>query len=550
MIYRALSCFIIAFACFYGLGLYPLFDNNEGMYASIARDMLSNHQFIIPHLNDMAYIEKPPMLYWLMAISMSLFGITTWAVHLVPALALFITAITTQRFLTRVTTNETVGFTAAILLVTSLPLLAMERMIMCDMVMTCFLSNALMQFFCWQKNGGKRNLLAFWALLALAVLSKGFVAIFLAGGAIYVFFAWQRAPFSQARKIFSPLGIVLFLVIAAPWHIAATLQEPGFAWFYFINEHVMRFLNKREPHDYYTGHFWYYLPRLLAYVLPWTFLLLLFFKKDSENSSHHPALRRLLWSWFGFSLLFFSISGGKANYYMMAGMPALAMLMALQIETIMAENARVLRSVASGCLLLVAGILLISQFFCVHGSGEFYNACQGTAWPATSGAFFYVVTGIVLCWRLPRRWIPQILGASIFFLLPLLISGVDLADGRVSQKDAADYINANYHGDVAIYHEYEEVSSLAFYIDRPLLIVDSTSDDLLYGKQQPANAHYFLSLADWAKRTPAIPMVVLQKKLDKTLLELHAAQVDLRNVCVEKQVSRVVIIKMCDGAKP
>jgi hypothetical protein len=140
---------------------------------------------------------------------------------------------------------------------------------------------------------------------------------------------------------------------------------------------------------------------------------------------------------------------------------------------------------------------------------------------------------------------PQILGASIFFLLPLLICGVDLADGRLSQKDAADYINEHYHGDVAIYHEFEEVSSLAFYIDRPLLIVDSMSDDLLYGKRQPENAAYFLSLTEWSKRTPAIPMVILKKRLNKALLELHAQNVDLRNVCVEKQVSRVAIIRMC-----
>src|SRR4029077_1472703 len=103
MNYRIVCWSLIFFACFFGLGAYPLLDHNEGMYAAIARDMLRNGDFIIPHLNGLPYIEKPPLLYWLMAASMAVFGQNEFAVRLIPALALCFTAWKLWRFLLRVT---------------------------------------------------------------------------------------------------------------------------------------------------------------------------------------------------------------------------------------------------------------------------------------------------------------------------------------------------------------------------------------------------------------------------------------------------------------
>ena len=132
MSYRIICWSLILFACFYGLGSYPLLDHNEGMYAAIARDMLKSGDFIIPHLNGAPYIEKPPLLYWLMAASMALFGENEWAARLVPALALFATAWKLQRFLIRATGSQTASLTAPLIFVTSLPLLAISRMVMCE----------------------------------------------------------------------------------------------------------------------------------------------------------------------------------------------------------------------------------------------------------------------------------------------------------------------------------------------------------------------------------------------------------------------------------
>lgn len=547
MIVRILTLCVVLFACFYGLASYPLLDNNEGLYAAIARDMLQHGDVVIPHLNTLPYIEKPPMLYWLLGLSMAIFGVTDWAAHLVPALALCITACCMWRFLCRSANNDNAGLNAALIFTTSLPLLAMQRMIMCDMVMTCFLSAALMQFFTWYRNDQpNKHLLAFWALLAGAILSKGFATAILAFGTIGIFMLWERAPFAMMLRVASPAGIAIFLLLAAPWHIAATLKEPGFAWYYFINEHLMRFLGKREPHDYYTGPVWYYVPRIVGYLLPWTFFLLLLPQKRQNTSD---TVTRFLWTWFGFAFVFFSLAGGKANYYMLAGMPPLVMLLGMYWERVATVNTRLPRSLVTGCLLTLVLILGFSKGFCVSSITSFYDACQGLTWDKITLRLAFIGAAILGTWKFPLRFLPLVLSAYILIFLPTLIKGVNIAGGRVAQDDVAEYLLTSGNQDIALYQDFEEVSSLAFYIPHPIYVVNSLSDDLLYGKQTHSESPYFISLKEWISRRPAMPLAVLNKKVHYLMADLAREHVDMAHICIDKRFDRLSIVRMCDGKK-
>jgi len=557
MSYRVIGWLLIIFACFYGLGSYPLLDHNEGMYAAIARDMLHSGDFIIPHLNGLPYLEKPPLLFWLMAVSMSVFGEHEWATRLVPALALFATTWMMERFIYRQTKSQTASMAAALIFATALPLLAIGRMVLCDMLMTCFLSAALMGFYNRGQGsevriqGRKEGFYGFYFFLALAVLTKGFVAIILAGGTIALFLLWQRRPLQDYLRIVSLRGMLLFLVITTPWHIAASLQEPGFAYFYFINEHVLRFLNLREPHDYYTGHIWYYLPRILGYLAPWTVFLALFARKDAQcqmldikkesfliSDLYH--LTSFLWSWFFFCLVFFSISGAKANYYMIAGMPPLVMLLALKLAQCMETKPHIIRGLASIALLLIISAIELVQCFCYEGRGDLYPICRIVSWPVIGATALYAIVAIALCWRSPPRWIVLLLGAHVLLLLPLLISGANMAGDRISQKPVAEFLKASSYGEVAVYQEFEELSALAFYMGKPLVIVDSHSSDLLYGQQHsPAARPLFISLPEWISRAPPLPMVILNKRLDSVMAAHH-------NVCLLDRFERVSVIHVCE----
>ena len=580
MIFRIVSWFLIIFACFYGIGSYALLDNNEGLYASIARDMLEHGRFIIPHLNGVPYLEKPPMLYWLMASSMAIFGENEFAVHLVPALAYFLTIVSVQRFTHRTTGSEATAFLVALMLATSLPLLIWGRIILCDMVMTCFFTGAMLEFYGWQSAlsplplregvrgrgpffsivdsiaegpttptlppriiiwGGGSN--RFHLLLAFAVLTKGLIAVILAGGIIVMFMLWQR----KTANLLSPLGIGIFLAVAAPWHIWACIQQADFAWFYFVNEQFLRFINKRQPHDYHTGPWWYYLPRILVYLFPWTLFLLIFTRKPKPSASSEPALVRFLWSWFFVCLVFFSIAGSKANYYMIIGMPPLALLIALHLKPYMDSGKRIARSLTSSGLVLLVVTLACLQHFCTENSGELFAACQGVSWNILIGAGLYCAITTALCWRVPQLWLAPLLGSHILILLPLAIAGVNIASERISQKNVALYLQSTFGDDAAIFQEFESVSALAFYMKKPLLIVDNHSSDLQYGQHTSAGNALFLSLREWAERKPTIPMVVLTDHLYDAMNELHHLQVDLKQVCVVKRFERVVILIRCEN---
>ncbi|MDE3060516.1 MAG: glycosyltransferase family 39 protein [Pseudomonadota bacterium] len=535
MTWRLLCWLIIAFACFWGIGAYPLLDNNEGLYASIARYMLESGDFIIPRLNGVPYIEKPPMLYWLMAASMKLFGVNEWGARLPTALALFATAWLMQRFLSRHARAET-GTIAALLLATSLPLAVIGRTILCDMLMTCFVSAALTAFYEWRISGNHRALVGFYGLLALAVLTKGFVAVILAGGSILVFLLWQRTPWREYFRLLSLPGIALFLIIAAPWHIAASLEEPDFAWFYFINEHVNRFLGTREPHDYYTGPAWYYLPRIAAYLLPWTPFMVLLMKKPIQDSEPETQIKlhRFLWSWFLFFLAFFSLSGGKANYYVIAGMPPFIMLLALRIQSYIDAKSRALPAIGSVILVLIAAIPIFAHRFC----GNLYPVCQLATPLAIAAACAYALASGLLLWRLERRWVALVIGAHAFLLLPLLIAGVNLSADRISQKPVADFMKPYQR--IAMYQNFEELSAMAFYIHSPLVMVDSVSADLLYGQKRGQAAENFLSLKQWTAMPQSLPLVVRNTKMP----ELTAIMPN-DPICPLQRFTLVTVVDLC-----
>lgn len=546
MAYKAFSWFLILFACFYGISSYPLLDENEGVYASIARDMLTGGHWVIPHLNGLPYIEKPPMIYWLLAASMALFGMNEGAAHLVPALALFATAVALKRFVQRASNSEATGFTAALMLVTAAPFLCIARMVLYDMVLTAFLCTALLMFFRWYAEGGKNFLLGFYALLAFAVLTKGMIAVLIAGGIILAFLFWQRSPAQKYASILIPQGLLLFFAIAAPWHIAAMNDEFGFAWYYFINEQLVHLLNLRDIADNGANPPPYYLFRVLVYLLPWTFFLLLFTRRPAQPISHLPGLARFLGAWFLFSLFIFSVSTARSHHYMMVGLPALVALLALHLNTFMSAHDRVTRSLTTGGLLLVLVGVWFVTFFCSEIRNDMFAVCKAIPEATMRGALMYAGAGIVLCWRLPQRWLVPLLAANILLLAPLAIASLNISSDDVSQKGVAQYLQSESFESVAVYQEFEELSALAFYTDHPLIIVDSHSYDLLYGKHTIENPPNFITLLEWVEHDPPIPMIVLKNKIDTVMANLHSMDINLRHVCITRRFSRVALMQMCE----
>lgn len=409
-----------------GLSSYGLLNNNEGLYAQIAWEMLENKSFIIPTLNGVPYIEKPPLLYWLIALSYSLFGKSVWAARCVPATFGCLTAFSLF-FFYRSLGYRREGFYATMILASSLGFLIFSRMIFFDGLLTAFLTFSLLSFYLWQFQERNHWKVLFYTFLGGAVLAKGLLSLCLVG-LITAGFLGLTKGWKALLHLFDPLGLLIFALITIPWHGAASLQLPEFSWFYFINEHILRFLDQRLPRDYYRGPFYYYLIRLPAYFLPWTFFLPFWGKKTSQTFKDRPFLF-FVWLWFLIPLAFFTLSKAKANYYMMVGMPPLALLLVEYGK----DRLRFDRLIKIGTL----------------------------------------VSGVAI--------------TAASFIIPYYESSISCKQaGEFLHK----YSNAS---PIYLYKRFEQISSIVFYHGKPIPILDSESADLAFGASLDQGKSHFLT---------------------------------------------------------
>lgn len=497
---------LLAMICVWGgLGAYGVLNNNEGLYAQISYDMLNSgdvRHWIIPYLNGLPYMEKPPLLYWLTAFAMFVFGEADWVPRLVPTLAGLATVGVILNFGRRIYRPQ-VGRMAALMFISGLGVLVICRTLLFDMLLTAFLTLTLLNAYLFKVEGHLRDLRIAHVGLAFAVLTKGFVALLLFG---LVTLAWiilinGTAAWKQIGKWIDPVSIGLFLAITAPWFIAASLIEPIFPWFFFVNEHVLRFLGLRTPHDFYSGPWWYYLPRMVFYLFPWSLLvpIALLSRWTSLSRVEHQEfiiLRKTLVLGWLVPLLFFSISNAKANYYVIVVMPFAALNLALLLEqTNFLTGKRSL--ILGGLIALCSCVLAVSlQFFSVQlppHLSDFALTILGMPLEKFVVMLLWSVTVLSLftawlAWYFPRLGMVAYTAIPLFFMAAMLVA-TQASEPSISDHVLAKFIRHSLPGSkVYLYRNFERDSSLAFYLRKPITIINSTSADLYWGdKLSPDN---------------------------------------------------------------
>jgi 4-amino-4-deoxy-L-arabinose transferase-like glycosyltransferase len=328
------------FAWFATLGVRDLIGPDEGRYAELARGMLESGDWIVPRLNGILYFEKPPLQYWATAVSFALFGYTDWAARLWPALtgAAAVLALwwTTRAALPRA--GHEVALSASLMLGGCLWWLGNGHFISLDMGLSSFMAMALLSFWYAQRDQAtpaqaRWGMIACWAAMALALLSKGLIGLVLPGAVLFLYMVIERDLVRMLRLHWWP-GLIVFAVIGVPWFVAVSLREPTFAHFFFIHEHVERFLS---PGHQRTGAWYYFLVVLAVGLLPWTSLLPGALWRGWKRETGQFQVNRLLILWFVFILFFFSISSSKLPSYILPIFPAAAILIARDIQN-MAMN--------------------------------------------------------------------------------------------------------------------------------------------------------------------------------------------------------------------
>ncbi len=313
-----------------------LFDDADSFHAEAVREMVQSGDWVTLRIdNGIRYLEKAPLMYWLAALSVSAFGLHDWALRLPNALFSLLLILLVFRFGKRFW-GERGGFYAGIVIATCLGHYAFTRIFLPDVILSFFTGFALYLYARITIEEVDPRYIGpidprsagIYICTALALLTKGLIGIVFIAAAILVHIL-VTGNLKAVKKLQIGYGILIFLIVAAPWHVAAALANPDFLWFYFIREHMLRFLGMRYPKD--SGS----LPRLLfwglhlVWLFPWSAFiwgLVRNFPKSVRPQAMTERICLLLFIWIGVILTFFTF-GTTQEYYTFPSLAAFALLL-------------------------------------------------------------------------------------------------------------------------------------------------------------------------------------------------------------------------------
>jgi dolichol-phosphate mannosyltransferase len=341
----------------------PLLEPQEPRYAEIPRQMLHEGRLLVPVLHGQPYLDKPPLLYWLVMGSYAAFGVHDWAARLVPGLAGVLTVLVTYLWGRRAV-GERAGLCGALVLCLSAGFVYRQRMLNMDSLLCLWVTAALASAHA-ALTGGPVLRRRWWLLAAaacgLGLLTKGPVALVLILTPLFLYTRLEPRCARVSARDWSVFGL-LAVALAAPWYVAVMVRMPDFAYSFFWRHHVERFLT---PFDH-EKPAWFYLPALLAGMLPWTLLLPGFVRFLGRRSLRAARRRPAALGFFLLSslwcLLFFSASGCKRPAYILPAMPLLALALGCYLNVFVPRDSRLAQRATLLVLVLALGVIALAGF--------------------------------------------------------------------------------------------------------------------------------------------------------------------------------------------
>lgn len=515
-------------------------DDVDAVQAQIARNMLDSGDWVTARLNGVPYLEKAPLHYWVIAVSYLIFGVSDWAARVPFALAAVLLCWVTYRF-GRWAFGAAGGLYAGLALATCVGLFLFTRILIPDAMLTLTVTLGLWSLLRALDEDEPHPRL--WAAglaasVATGVLLKGLIAmVFVAGAGGFWLLATRQLFARRTWERLRPVsGALLFLAIAAPWHVLAILRNPpyfdftlrsepgvyrGFFWFYFLNEHVFRFLNMRYPRDYNT------VPRLLFWTLhlvwlfPWSPLLAAASRLSFRPQDRAGKTRLLALIWAGFVLLFFTFSTTQ-EYYSMPCYPALALLIGsaaaaggawvrrgFQVTAVVAT----LAAAATGTLLWLVRDLPapgdISQ--ALRQNPELYTLSLGHMGDLTIRSFAYLKLPLAMACAAfllgaVGIWFSRRISAAAAFAAMMMVLFLHAArtamirfDPYLSSRPLAEALKAAPPGRLIVDDQYYAFSSVFFYANTTALLLNGRVMNLEYGSYAPGVPDVFIRDEDFQR---------------------------------------------------
>lgn len=538
-----------------------LLDDADSTHAEAAREMLVSGDYVTLHINGVRYLEKPPLPYWLVAFSYRIFGVNEFGTRVPMVLSILLLGLLALCWGRRAF-GERTGIYAALFVYTCAGVYLFTRVLIPDVLLSLLIAAAVYFFLtALETDAHPWRWYAGYSLMAFGVLAKGLIALVFPAGAAFLFLL-ATGEWRRWREFRLVSGLALFLAIAAPWHIFAGLRNPGapghhgFFWFYFVNEHFLRFLGKRYPQDYNKLPATLYWSLHLIWLFPWSFYFPAalssakgqwwaekFPRSSAANyySDFASRSRLICWLLAGVVLVFFALSTNQEYYTFPAYLPLLLLLAdgvasCERIEGATKERAGWL-TVSAGTIAVIGatssiilciglwqsrslpfvpdiGTVLSQQdinaytLATSHVLDLSYASFAALRLPAMLAALVLLIfPPLSFVLRLKRKhysasW--ALAGGFAIFLIAAHIALVRFGP-YLSSKELAQQIKRRTRPEdkIMIYGDQAFGSSLLFYLKRPIDLVDGRTTSMWFGSTFPDAPKIYLTDADlqndWAE---------------------------------------------------
>jgi len=513
-------------------GFPPLLDDADASHAMVSHEMLQRHDWVILHMNGIRYLMKAPLHYWTVAISFAAFGQNEFSTRLPVALAMIALTLLVNEFARRFF-GVRAGFYSALAICSSAGFFLFTRIMIPEAIYALEFTAIFYLFLRgWTHSLDPR--IAYWgaaALVGLAMLTRGLIGVIFPVAILTLFVVATRS-WGRWRELRLFSSAAIFVLVAAPWHIMASLRASTFFWSYFINEHLKRAIGTRYPPDYEAVPLWLWLGAHLVWFFPWSIFISGVLScipkpRDWKTLASEGQARLLLVLWTGFILLFFSMTfGSRMEYYSFGAWPAMAILLGLGLARAEERRAAWLARMQGALALLGAAIaaVLIAMLWIsagVHKSGDissllkerennFYRVSMAHILDLTPQAFALLripsamaamafLIGLSAAWWLRRRGRAVTAGICLALTMATFFFAANIALGVFGPYLSSRQLLAKVErriapGDtLALYGEFDAMSGVAFYTNRQLILWNGRYNNLEPGSYYPDAPHIFLT---------------------------------------------------------
>jgi len=536
-------------AVYLGSAFTPgLQDDADATHAEAAREMYVTHDYVTLKINGNRYLEKAPLMYWMISSSYALFGVNEFAARVPTMLAMLGLTLLAMKWGRRAF-GERVSIYAGMFAATAVGYYLFSRVLIPEAILSLFIAGSFYCFLTALDDGKAWRWYGGYACLALAVLTKGLLALVVVGFAMLLFLAVSR-EWRRWREFRIPSGLLLFFAIAAPWHILAGIRNPHFFWFYFINEHFMRFLGKRIPKDYNKQENSLYWALHLVWLFPWSLYLPIALRRliadwrarrqqpSNTTATLRTRTRLVCFIWAAVTLVFFSFSTNQEYYTVPAYLPVL-LLIAGELAGEEESGRRPWLLWTSGAMALIgtaitavlaAGLWSSRHLPFVPDIGTVLAKPDLQADTLSMGHFLELTGDSFAALRLPaimasivllagpalafwfrarRRDVASTWATAVTLGLFLIAAHIALVrfdpylGSKVIAQDLAPQLGASDH--VVIYGDQAFGSSLLFYLKRPIELVNGKTTSMWWGSTYPDAPNIFIDDAElqrqWSSST-------------------------------------------------